>query len=891
MPAAGAAATALAAWVSSGTIGFDAPFGSRFGLLSLDARRLIPMLAAGAIVYRVTSRPPVRDTGVRALLPLSPLLLFFLPWLPFRVPAIFLIWTGTVTTLVWLGVTVGLVATLDRSRLRSFAFPSSSCIAVGAISFVVFASAAFFVSGEVPAGDEPHYLVITQSLLYDGDLRIENNIRRGDYHAYVTGEMSPDFLRRGRNGEIYSIHAPGLPAIVLPAFAIGGYRGVVIFLIAVASFGAALAWWLAWRVTGSPGAAWFGWAAVALSAPFVLQSFTVYPDGLAATIVLTGFWALLRAEWETEGRVTSWRPWLAHGAAVAALPWIHTRFAMIAATLGGLVLIRIARGPNPFAKATAFLIVPAVSALGWLTFFAVVYGTFDPSAPYAGSIQNSFAFLPDGLGGLLFDQGFGLVTTSPVLVVAFAGFLRARRLALDWLIVAIPYLLAVTTFAMWWAGWSSPARFFVPLLLPLAVFAAQAWCAMRERGTRATAAAALLVTCWLAAILAAGDGGRLGFHNRSEGGLTAAPWIDWAIHGVNAAPALPAFVPLPIGTAIEARHAAARAGFLIVLPWLICLGAAAQIVRLAGRRLTDTAALAGTTTLTFAAAGSCALAINWTLANVPAITVSSAQVQMLRGLTSDHVLAIDLLHGERISRNDLIARTRIAIPLRRARPERAMFNQPILTIPALPAGDFLVTTNRRGGDGWIMLGIARDQFSLVTQPAHRFDAGVTLHLPIDARALVVRADEEARRQLNAIEIRPVRLVGASAQVTNRTAFRAVRYGETTVFFLDDRVFPEPAAFWVRGAGEAAVVIEAARGSASQPLLLRNVPVENTVTLSSGSWRIRYRMNPGEQRLVDVPIEPARGSALVKISSAAGFSPAASDASSRDGRYLGVYVQP
>jgi hypothetical protein len=296
-------------------------------------------------------------------------------------------------------------------------------------------------------------------------------------------------------------------------------------------------------------------------------------------------------------------------------------------------------------------------------------------------------------------------------------------------------------------------------------------------------------------------------------------------------------------------------------------------------------------TLTLAVAGSCALAFNWTLANVPAIDVPSAQVQMLRGLTSDHVLAIDLLHGERISRNDLIARTCIAIPLRRMLPERAMFNQPILTIPALPAGDFLVTTNRRGGDGWIMLGIARDQFSLVTQPAHRFDAGITLRLPIDARALVVRTDEEARRQLNAIEIRPLRLLGASEQVTNRTAFRAVRYGETTVFFLDDRVFPEPAAFWVRGAGEATVVIEAARGSASQPLLLRNVPVENTVTLLSGTWRVRYRMNAGEQRLVDVPIDPARGSALVKISSAAGFSPAASDASSRDGRYLGVYVQP
>jgi len=124
---------------------------------------------------------------------------------------------------------------------------------------VVFALAAWGVSPVLPGGDEPHYLVITQSLLYDGDLQIENNHRRGDYRAYYAAELPPHSIRPGRNGAIYSIHAPGVPALVLPAFAIGGYRGVVVFLILLSAAGCALAWWLAYRSTGSMAAAWFGW--------------------------------------------------------------------------------------------------------------------------------------------------------------------------------------------------------------------------------------------------------------------------------------------------------------------------------------------------------------------------------------------------------------------------------------------------------------------------------------------------------------------------------------------------------------------------------------------------------------------------------------------------------
>jgi hypothetical protein len=102
--------------------------------------------------------------------------------------------------------------------------------AAGAAAVIVYVVVAYQVFPQLPAGDEPHYLVIAESLLADRDLRVENNYARADYKAYFSGELHPDYLRKSQRGEIYSIHAPGLPLFVSPVFALFGYRGVLAFL-------------------------------------------------------------------------------------------------------------------------------------------------------------------------------------------------------------------------------------------------------------------------------------------------------------------------------------------------------------------------------------------------------------------------------------------------------------------------------------------------------------------------------------------------------------------------------------------------------------------------------------------------------------------------------------
>ncbi|MEP6917257.1 MAG: hypothetical protein ABJC89_16515, partial [Acidobacteriota bacterium] len=602
----------------------------------------------------------------------------------------------------------------------------------------------------VPGGDEPHYLIITQSLLQDGDIRIENNHRNGDYRAYFAGDLAkPDYRRRGRNGEIYSIHAPGLPALVAPAFALGGYHGVVVFLILLASAGSALAWWLAWVVTGRPDAAWFGWAAVTLSASSVFHSFTVYPDGPGGVIALTGVWALLRAEDESRTGAERIGPWWLHGAALALLPWVHTRFALVAGGLGALVLLRLSTTRNAPGKAVAFLTVPAISAICWIGFFIGIYGTPDPSAPYANE-SGSAAFIPGGLAGLFFDQRFGVLAYAPVLAFAFGGLVvmvrdrRRRRLGLELLFVLVPYLLAVTHFAMWWGGNPvAPARFFVPMLPMMAVPAAAAWAAIRARATRASAMAALAVTGFATCALVCVGGGRLAFNTREA----YAVWLEWLNGATDLALGLPSW-----------WRGSEAALFRDIAIWIVAIAAGWGILRAAEgtRWLRARGSLAAATAGVYAIAGMSAVTVVWTMSGAAGANRTPAQLDALRRISREpRVLAFTMPGFRRVAAADVPPMLRIE-PLPSTTPGGAGPNdRPLYQIASIPGGQYRLRPGGSAAVGWLMIGIGRDQFSLRSGPLSPAPDPILLTLPVDVRAIVVRGDEQARRTVRGLTIEPV----------------------------------------------------------------------------------------------------------------------------------------
>jgi hypothetical protein len=142
---------------------------------------------AGLVLHPRGSAGGSADT-VLPLYALAVLVLPYAPWLPdvlpvlrvFAGPVRHFVWVIVISQVVWSMLGTGRARRLavrvrNWSRARSF-------VRVFAVSVLAFGIASIVVapSGLFPGGDEPHYLVMTQSLLIDHDLRIDERRRRND---------------------------------------------------------------------------------------------------------------------------------------------------------------------------------------------------------------------------------------------------------------------------------------------------------------------------------------------------------------------------------------------------------------------------------------------------------------------------------------------------------------------------------------------------------------------------------------------------------------------------------------------------------------------------------------------------------------------------------------
>lgn len=512
----GPLAIGASVWCAAGTIAIAAP-DQTMPRLAAPAPGWIFVLAV-AIAALV---PAIRRRPMAAL----PALLATVAWWPIPLPPIGLLFTGLIAWLpiaAAVGLAMGAAPIARVGRALGADAPGRASALAAVATLILVSATAWSAAPQSPGGDEPHYLVITQSLLEDGDIRVENNYRQHDYSAYYGGELVPHYGAAGRSGQRYSVHAPGLAVLVAPGFAVAGYRGAEATLILLAAISGMLVWRIGWRATGDIDAAWFAWAAIATSTTFLIQGFTIYPDGPAMIAVALGSLLLLHLG-STVSPPSSAR--LA-GASLplAVLPWLHSRLSVIAAVFGAAIVLRLMRESGRSmgeraARLAAFAAAPAVSAVSWLAFFRIAYGTFNPAAAYGDSAGNHWQYIPGGALAILFDGQFGLATYAPVVVAAVAGWWRprtaaSRRVGLETVLVMAVYLAAAMTYWMWWGGRPAPpARFIAGLLPALAIPLASAW-AGGDRIRRAALVALVGVGVGMSLAAIGGSHGAMAWNDR-----------------------------------------------------------------------------------------------------------------------------------------------------------------------------------------------------------------------------------------------------------------------------------------------------------------------------------------------------------------------------------------
>lgn len=892
----GAGATAgLALWATGSTLDFTSSNGQLVRVAMLPAAIWAPVLmAVGGLLAAVLSARTSRQVVV-PLYAAAVLLCPYLPRIADQVPGLTVL-GGPLKYLVWALIACFMCWTLAHDKAREQAptiglRPAWLGAGVFAVSLVTYGAAAVRLADTplFPGGDEPHYLVIAQSLWRDGDLRIENNHQAGATLEYYAAELEPHFLARGVDGEIYSVHPIGLPVLLAPVYAVGGYRAVVVFLTLISALTAWLSWRLAYRVTGCVTASLFGWMVCALSAPFVFNSFTVYPEMCAGLVAILSFGVMTRAGSVQRPAVI---PWLAAGSLVALLPWLSTKYVFMAGALGLIALGRLqglrAMRSAAVRAALGFVLPCALSLACWFAFFWWIWGTPSPSAPYGSQSGTSPVHLLAGGPGLFFDQEYGVLAVAPALGIGLLGFVTMfknvgqRRLAVELCAVVAGLLALVGAFHIWWGGSAAIGRPMVAALPLLSVPTAVRFRSLRfNTGACLTHLGLLVIGLAITAVLmTVGEGVLLITQRNGQSPLLG--WLSpWDLSAV-----VPSFI---------VTRPAVAAGTAII--WVLAFTLASVV---ATRRAWPWGSAAAVVIVAGVCAGCLATAVmRPVFGNAlppPRRVELRTEVPLLNAFSpSLRPLAVRFTPFNTVSADDLVASFRLVARPGDQRPEAPV---PLLYNSrwTLPAGryrvELIAQPGARSVDGSrLALQVGRLGSPLVEFPV-QFDSdgrwNTVFALPVRVGSVGFRVTPDLETQQPAIVLTPVHVEDVRSTLPPLDILQAGRLGSVSVFFHDDRTTAEPTGFWTQGSATTVVTIAPSRQPVTH-LLLRAGPVHTTLRVSMWNQSHTVDLQPHETRQLPIPVQTTQPW-RARFDTATSFVPSDIDPSARDRRRLGCWVE-
>ncbi|MBN1221866.1 MAG: hypothetical protein JXB23_01365 [Candidatus Aminicenantes bacterium] len=339
-------------------------------------------------------------------------------------------------------------------------------------------SAVLTFTGSNFSGDEPHYLLITHSLLKDGDFDLSDNYANSDYDTFM---RAPVNIQRhtapGTEGK-YSFHSPGISLLMGPFYALGslfGRTGLSLMVrFGMSIFGALLGLQIflfaqqAWREERT---AFQIWAVYGFTSPVFFYAIHVYPELIVSLLSLTVF-RLVRFR-----RAGSCASLVFCGSLLALFIWFHALkylFILIPLFLYTIwILIKERRTKKdmlcfigPFVGITAVYFLFQFRLYGSLSLSAVSWrGAVAPqeSLAYLKQLIQGipFRFRWETLAGYFLDQRDGILLYSPLYFFSFLGIIvllrkKWRELVLLFILTG-PYVLS-SAFLTQRTGYAPQAR-------------------------------------------------------------------------------------------------------------------------------------------------------------------------------------------------------------------------------------------------------------------------------------------------------------------------------------------------------------------------------------------------------------------------------------------------
>ena len=191
--------------------------------------------------------------------------------------------------------------------------------------------------GAWPTADEPHYLLLSHSLVFDHDFNLANNYLAGDYKKYYPFPIPPSdhhVLRNIRGEEEVPIHDVGLPILLVPGYALAGRRGAMLEMNLLSALLAVGIFELALGFEASRRAALIGWALFAFTSPLVVYSSQIYPEVVGAAGAL---WSVIAYNKFLATQRPQYLLWA--GSLLSILPWFSVRYWIITGSLLGVIAL------------------------------------------------------------------------------------------------------------------------------------------------------------------------------------------------------------------------------------------------------------------------------------------------------------------------------------------------------------------------------------------------------------------------------------------------------------------------------------------------------------------------------------------------------------------------
>lgn len=315
-------------------------------------------------------------------------------------------------------------------------------------------------------GDEPFYLLMTESLARDHDLDLRNQYAGLRHSEVGRVDLAPQIGDTvGKHGEQHSHLEPFLAFLMLPGYLLAGLAGAV----ATISLFAALLARSTVRLFEDEGIddattrALF--PLIAFGPPIVFYAARIWPE-------VPGAWLFVEAvRGIRQHRTPRWM------AALLGLVMLKLRFLLIAIALVAAGWRRAARGAHPLATRRVLLAVGAIVVLPILIFYSTTTHSLRELVP-----RDPVMWL-QGLFGLVVDGQAGIAFQAPLYLGGLFALTRWRAMPAAFRLgmsASVLYIFTLVPRAEWHGGWSPPLRYIVVFMPILALGCAALWERLRH---------------------------------------------------------------------------------------------------------------------------------------------------------------------------------------------------------------------------------------------------------------------------------------------------------------------------------------------------------------------------------------------------------------------------